>query len=345
MVVRDEPDLAPALRMRRLLYGQLLSRALCAVAAARVPDLLAEGPRSAPELADRIVADPDALRQVLRALAAFDVFVEHPDGTFALTPLGATLCADAPASALPTALLVGGEIGRAWNEFDLTLRAGPPAFDAVFGVDFFTYANLKPELRLVFDQSQARGLELDLPHISQAVPVAGSGTIVDLGGGDGALLAHLLAAHPTVNAVLMDLPHVVSLARDRLAEQGLADRCEFVAGDFFQQVPGGGDLYLLRQILHDWDDPHCLELLAACRRAMPEPARLMIIELLVDHRIQAAAGAELTALMDLYMLSIFHGRERTRAEFADLLERTGFAITEVATRPDRMAAITAVPVG
>lgn len=334
---------SPAVRIRRLLYGQLLSRALCVVAASRVPDVLAAGPRTAEEVAAQVAANPRALRQMLRALSVFDVFVEHPDGTFGLTPVGRALCTDTWASALPTALLVGGEIGRAWNELDVTLHSGLPSFGAVFGLDFFSYADLKPELRATFDRSQERGLELDLDSITNTVDFGGYSTIVDVGGGDGALLAHLLTTWPHTRGVLMELPRVVPAANLRFSSGGLADRCEVVAGDFFEEVPTGGNLYLLRQILHDWDDEHCLTLLRATRRAMRPDATLMIVELVVDDELRADPDAEMTALMDLYMLAIFDGRERTRAEFAALLAAAGFAPHGVTPLSNRMAAITATP--
>lgn len=337
----EKPDLTCALRMRRLLYGHVVSRALCCMAVLNIPDLLADRAMTAAELAERTASHAASLRQTMRALAAFGVFVEHPDGTFGLTPLGATLRRDAPASARPTAVLVGNEIGQAWNQFEVTVRTGHTAFSTSFGTDFFSYVDLKPDTRAVFDLSQATGLALDLDRIVNGLDLSGHHMLVDVGGGDGALLEHLLTAYPDARAIVMDLPRVAAKARARMRDAGLADRCEIQAGDFFDRVPTGGDLYLLRQILHDWDDESCLRLLRTCRAAMPSGATLMIIELLAEERALAGHEGEMTALMDLYMLSIFDGKERTRSEFTDLLAAAGFAIRDVTLLGQRIAGIAA----
>jgi hypothetical protein len=345
LVGDERQEVAHALRMRRLLYGHLVSRALCSIAALRIPDLIGDGAMSATELAGLTATHALSLRQTMRALTTFGVFVEHPDGTFGLTPLGATLRDNAPASAWPTAMLVRNEIGQSWNQFEITVRTGHTAFSEVFGTDFFSYVDLKPETRAIFDLSQAAGLALDLDRIVEGLDLSGFGTIVDVGAGDGALLVHLLRAYPQARGIVLDLPRVAAKARTRMAEAGLAERCEIRSGDFFGTIPGGGDLYLLRQILHDWDDEHCVQLLRTCRAAMPPNAVLLIIELIVEERALAAAAGEMTALMDLYMLSIFDGKERTRSEFADLLAAAGFAITELTLLDERLGAIAAVPVG
>jgi hypothetical protein len=339
-----ESDVEHALRMRRLLYGHLVSRALCSIAALRIPDLIGDGAVSASELARRTATHAASLRQTLRALTTFGVFVEHADGTFGLTPLGASLRSGATASALPTAMLVGNEIGQAWNQFEVTLRTGNTAFSAAFGTDFFSYVDLKPETRAIFDQSQATGLALDLDRIVAGLDFSGYRKIVDVGAGDGALLEHLLRSYPDVRGVVLDLPRVAVKARQRMRAAGLEDRCDVRAGNFFGRIPGGGDLYLLRQILHDWDEEHCVRLLRTCRAAMPPGARLLIIELLAEERVHARQDGEMTAIMDLYMLSIFDGKERTRAEFTELLAAAGFEIADVTLLGDRLGAIAAVPV-
>lgn len=339
----EKPDVEHALRMRRLLYGHLVSRALCSIAALRIPDLIGDGARSAAELAEETATNPASLRQTLRALATFGVFAEHPDGTFGLTPLGASLRSGTPASAWPTAMLVGNEIGQAWNQYDVTLRTGNTAFSEAFGTDFFSYVDLKPETRAIFDLSQATGLALDLDRIVAGLDFSGYRTIVDVGAGDGALLEHLLRSYPAARGVVLELPRVAAKARLRMEAAGLTGRCEIRAGNFFGRIPGGGDLYLLRQILHDWDDEHCLRLLRTCRAAMPPGATLLIIELFAEEHALAGADGEMTAIMDLYMLSIFDGKERTRGEFTQLLEAAGYTIAGITPLGERLGAITAIP--
>ncbi|MGH3388265.1 MAG: methyltransferase [Actinomadura sp.] len=339
-------QLPAAVAMREALYGQLLSRALCTVAKLGIPGLLGDGPRSAESLADSVRANPASLRRVLRALTAFDVFTEHEGGTFGLTPFGATLRADAPMSALPTALLAGAEVGAAWNELEDVVRTGKPAFPELFGQDFFDYLQANPELRGVLDRSQAEGMALEIDELIACLDVTGRRTVVDVGGGDGALLAHLLSADPQLRGALVDLPSVVAVARDRLARRGLADRCDFVAGDFFEDViPGGGDLYLLRNILHNWSDERCVALLRNCRGRMPEDATLAVVDMVAAEPTATASAQRMTGLMDLYMMCLFGaGRERGTGEFAELLDRAGFAVSRVSVLSMAVAVVEATPV-
>ncbi|MDX3612452.1 methyltransferase [Streptomyces europaeiscabiei] len=335
-------DLRAPMQMREMLYGALLSRALCAAAVMGIPDALATGPRSAEELAEEVDAVPDLLNQLLRTLTAFDVFDRLPDGKYALTPLGATLRADAPGSARPTALLVNGEMGAAWAALLGTVRTGRPGFEAVHGMPLFDYLDLHPTLRETFDQSQACDLQLSLEHIKSAVAPVGR-TIVDVGGGDGTLLAYLLTGSPGARGVLLDTEATAARAKDVLAEAGLEERTEVVAGDFFVDVPGGGDLYLLREILHDWDDPQCIAILRACRHAMTPDARLVIIERVATDQDLRDAESRMTALMDLYMMSVLRGEERTLGDFERLLSEAGFACSAVSRSPGQVVVIEAVP--
>ena len=337
-------DVALAAQMRRLIYGQLLSRALCAVAALGIPDTLAGGPRTAEYLAAHCGAHPRALRQVLRALVTFGAFVQHEDGTFGLTPLGATLRADAVASARPTALLVGAEIGHAWNDFLSTVRTERPAFENVFGTGFFAYLESNPQLRATFDLSQAAWLAPDLEEIIHHVDLSDREVVVDVGGGDGALLEHLLTRYPHARGVLIDLPTAAERAHERLTIAGLSGRFEICPGDFCTAVPAGGDVYVLRQIMHDLTDERCRDLLTACRAAMTEHSALIIIDLVTDERTADDDNdAHMTSLMDLYMMSLFGTKERTSLEFDGLLAAAGFAARAVTRLSSQMVAIEALP--
>jgi hypothetical protein len=336
-------ETALAVEMRHLLYGQLISRAVCAVAVLGVPDVLGDQRYTADELAAKCGADPRALHQLLRALVPFGVFTEHADATFGLTPLGGTLRGDARASALPTALLVHDEVGQAWNEFLTTVRTGRPAFAAVHGTDFFTHLETRPRLRAVFHASQQHGLSMDLDGILRHVDFTGRRVLVDIGGGDGALLEAVLTAHPGTRGVLVDLPAVVEAAAGRFAAAGLTDRTELCSGDFLADLPEGGDLYMMRQITHDLDDARCAALLAACRRAMDPGATLLIMDLMADAGAPTGRDARMTATMNLYMMSVFGGHERTRAEFEDLLARAGFAVESVTRVAGQMTALAARP--
>ncbi|MEV5341656.1 DUF6875 domain-containing protein [Streptomyces sp. NPDC052676] len=342
----DAGQAREALRMRHLIYGQLRSRAVCAMAELGLADLLAEdGPLTADTLAARTGAHPESLARLLRALASFGVL--EADGgepvRYALTPLGATLRSDAPGSALPTALLALAATGPAWQRLPEVVRDGRPAYGAAHGRDFFAHLDEDPWLRTVFDRSQETGLALELRGVLDALDLTGTRVVVDVGGGDGALLAGLLSARPRLRGLLVDRPAALPAARARFAAAGLGERCEAVEGDFFGTLPSGGDLYVLRHILHDWDDDACVRLLRSCRAAMAPGARLA----LVDHMTDPADGperAEWGALMDLYMMTLFGGgRERGRAETEALLRRAGFTVTAVTRLPGGSAVVEARP--
>ncbi len=331
-----------SVQIRQMVFGQLLSRAVCTAAELGLSDLLADGPLSVSELAGRTGADPRRLAQLLRALAAFELYAARDDGAYELAPLGAALCAGAPGSALPTALLAAGEIGAAWTGMAETVRTGEPAFERHTGVDFFTHLGRDQRQRTLFDRSQTHDQELEIDRLLAEVDFSGYRRIVDVGGGDGALLARLLSEHADAEGVLLDSPKVAATASARMHRAGLAQRCTTIGGDFFGEVPGGGDLYVLRQILHDWDDERCVELLRACRRAMPRAARLMIIERVVEEG-GTGQDARFAALMDLYMMTVLGGEERSGREFGDLLGKAGFAVRRVHRLPTAVAVVEAAP--
>ncbi|WP_245685546.1 acetylserotonin O-methyltransferase [Streptomyces yerevanensis] len=341
----DEARLENAARMRMLLYGQLISRALCVAVRLGVPGILAERRRTAEDVARTVSAHPVAMRRLLRALTAFEVFTQDDAGRYALTPLGGALCPDEPGSAEPTALLVGHEVGATWTELAHTIRTGESAFVKVHGSSLFDYLEGQPDTREAFDRSQATGLSLELDEVFDAVDFSGFPLVVDVGGGDGALLTRLLRSTPGSTGVLVDLPGTVPLADKRIAEEGVEDRCTAVTGDFFDELPPGGDLYLLSHVLHDWDDDRASAILRTVRAAMPPGSRLKVIDLVTDADGAAdSAAVRMPALMDLYMLSLFGasgGKERTKDEFAALLTGAGLRCEEIKVLPSGMAVITA----
>ncbi|SFP29272.1 MULTISPECIES: methyltransferase [Actinomadura] len=331
-----------AVRMRALLHGQIVSRALCVVAELGLADELRDGPRTAEELAARVSAHPGAVRRLLRALSAFDVFAADADGAFRLTPLGATLCEDAPGSARPTALLLGGPVGTAWTRLGHTARTGGSAFTDAFGTGFFEHLTGEPELNATFDRSQAEGLRVELDEVFGAVDFTPYRRIVDVGGGDGELLARLLEGVPGAHGRLLDLPGTVARAAGRLAARGLAGRCSLVAGDFFAEVPSGGDLYLLSHVLHDWDDERAVDILRVCRTAMPPDATLMVIDLLPDGGTDDSS--RFAAGMDLYLMSLFGGDgggERGDEAVRRLLRDAGLEPRSTLRLPSGMGVVTA----
>ncbi|MFB8354354.1 methyltransferase [Streptomyces niveus] len=335
-----------AARMRMLLYGQLVSRAVCTAVELGLPEALAGGRRSAEDLAGEVAAHPFALRRLLRALVPFDVFTEEADGTFSLTELGTTLLPGTPGTARPTALLLGGEVGRTWGEFGHTVRTGDSAFRLIHDRELFEHLEQRPERREVFDRSQEAGLRLELDEIFEAVTFDRYPRIVDVGGGNGHLMCELLLRTPGSTGVVVDLPGTVALAEKRIVEGNLIDRCTATAGDFFSAVTPGADLYILSHILHDWGDDSAVSILRTCAAALPPHGRIMVIDLLTDAGSADGGRHRLPALMDLYMLSLFGasgGRERTGGDFTALLAAAGLEHEETLVLPSGMGVITARP--
>lgn len=347
-----------AVTARELLYGQLAGRALAAAAELGIPALLAERPSTTADLAERVGADAGSVGRLMRALAVFDVFAEDETGAYALTPLGAALTPDHPASALPSALLVAGEFGAAWDRLVRTVRSGRSPFLDDHGTDPFTLMESPggARLRATFDSSQRFGLALELDEIMRHVDFSGYRTVVDIGGGDGAFIRRVLDAHPDVRGVLFDLPGSVARADEPAGrapagrEEGRArareERLSVVAGDFFEQVPEGGDLYLLSHILHDWDDENAVRILRTCRRAMAPAATLMVVDLTAADGGDRGPESRAAALMDLYMLSLFGGgggQERTAAEVRALLAKARLRVSGTHALPSGMQVISAVP--
>ncbi|MBB0242856.1 methyltransferase [Streptomyces alkaliphilus] len=339
--------------MRMLLYGQLVSKVLCAAVRLGVPEALSGGGRRVAEVAREVGAHTVALHRLLRALASFDV-VEEADGAFSLTSLGSTLLPDTPGTAHPTAMLLANEVGATWAEFDHTLRTGDSAFRHLHGSSLFDHLERQPERRTDFDLSQEAGLRLELDEIFEFVTFDRYQSIVDVGGGNGHLMCELLHRTPGSSGVILDLSGTVSLAEKRVAEEELTHRCTALAGDFFIEVSPGADLYILSHVLHDWGDEDAVKILRTCASAMPDSGRLMVIDLAMTSPTapagtsRAPGGGEgsrhLPALMDLYMLSLFGaagGRERTTDEFVALLSRAGLDAEDISVLPSGMAVITA----
>nr|B0CN39.1 RecName: Full=O-methyltransferase SfmM3 [Streptomyces lavendulae]ABI22145.1 SAM-dependent methyltransferase [Streptomyces lavendulae] len=331
--------------MRRMLYAQLPSRALVVVAQLGIADILAEGPADISTLAERTSTDAVALARLLRGLAVFGVFEEGAEQVYSLTPLGEALTSGHPASALPSATLVAGQFGAAWGDLLETVRTGQSPFERSRGVSLFTHMEQDEELRAVFDDSQGRGLALELDEILRAIDFSAYPTVVDVGGSDGTFLRRILSAHPDISGIVFDLPGSTSLQAERPTADPLEGRYSVATGDFFDSLPEGGDLYLLSHILHDWDDDRAVQILRTCRAAMSDDATLMVVDLIAANRGQRDERLHTAALMDLYMLSLFGGnggQERTAAQVEVLLSKAGFRITRVDSLPSGMNVIRAV---
>ena len=321
-----QPNDVPApVALLRMMTGYWISKALNVAAELGVADLLRDGPRSSDELAGACGAHPAALYRLLRALAGVGVFTELDGRRFALTPLAELLRSDVPGSMRALARMYGSEQYRAWDGLLESVRTGEPAFDRTFGASYFDYLGRNPDAGAVFNEAMTGWTTQVADAVVEAYDFTGVNTVVDVGGGHGLLLATILRAHPSMRGALFDLPHVVAGAGPLLEAAGVADRCVTVGGDFFASVPEGGDAYLLAQILHDWDDERCRPILENCRRAMRPDGRVLVVEQVLPPANEPSLGKWL----DLHMLVLLTGRERTEAEYGALLEAAELELTRV----------------
>jgi hypothetical protein len=317
----------PEQTVLRIAQGYQLSQAMYVAAKLGVADVLDTEPLTAQAIADAVGVRASPLRRVLRALVAAGVFCELADGRYACNDAAAALRSDAPGRTRDAVINFGEEMYRSFGELLHTVRTGETAFDSVYGAPLFEYYAANPETQA---SAAARMLARTLPaarEFAASEVLRDARTVVDVGGGAGTLLAEVLRHHREIAGVLLERPGMLEHAEKYLAEQGVGDRCELVEGDFFSSVPAGGDVYVLKSVLHDWDDDRCVAILRNCRAAMHDTAGVVIIELILPERTTAGARMLSGALLDLIMLAFAGGRERTEAEFTALLDRSGLRLT------------------
>jgi hypothetical protein len=333
-------DETPASTLGRLLMGAQVSQAISVAAAMGIADLLADGPRTSEELAVETEAHAGSFYRLLRALASVGVLREDEQQRFALTPVGELLRRDVAGSLHGWAAFVGRPyIRAAWSELEHSIRTGETAFDHVHATDIWSYRAEHPEESEIFDRAMESLTGSSNSALLGAYDFGRFETVVDVGGGNGALLAALLGHYPGMRGILFDQPHVVANARSTLAAEGVADRCTVVAGSFFEEVPAGGDAYAMKSILHDWEDAEAAAILRVCRSAMADAARLVLVE-----RIVGAANEDpRTKFSDLNMLVAPGGRERTIEEWRALLDSTGFALVGTTPTASGLTVIEARP--
>jgi SAM-dependent methyltransferase len=335
----DEP-IKPVARLREMIMGFRMTQLLYVAAKLNLADQLATAPQSAHQLAHTVGADASSLRRLLRALAGAGLVVET-NGTFELTAVGELLRRDRPGSLHAVAALYGEEwLWRAYGRMLHSVQTGEPAFTHVHGLSFYDYLSHDPTAAAQFQHAMSEYSRLEADAIAAAYDFSGHSTVVDIGGGKGTLLAKLLSAHGGLSGVLFDLPEVVLGADHVFTLAGVSSRASWVGGDFFSAVPHDGDLYLLKSVLHNWDDEAAARLLQCCHRAMGPHARLLVAE-----RVVPADNAPSEAkLFDINMLVVVGGRERTEAEYRELFKRSGFALARVIPTNSPLSLIEAQPV-
>ncbi len=318
--------------LRGMIAGYMMSQIVSVTAALGLADVLTERVMSAADLARATASHEGSLRRLLHALAACGLVEQPHAGHFALTKRGALLRTGVPGSLRNLALMVGNEgCWRAWGDLRLVMRDGEPAFARLLGMPPFAYAETRPDLAAAFDAYMADRTRLALEAILAGHDFARYGRIVDVGGGNGVLIGGILATTSTATGIVFDTPAAVAGAGRLIAENGVAERCSIVSGDFFESVPLGGDAYILKTVLHDWDDDRAVAILANCRHAMSPRSVLLVIERLLPERIEGSDAHREITMMDLHMLVLHGGRERTAADFAELFAAAGLEL--IATRP------------
>ena len=308
----------------QLITGLWASQAVYMACKLSLPEHLAPGARNADELADLVQARPEPLYRLMRALSTFGVLMEDDQGRFSLTSVGESLRTDAPGSLRWLALYMVEAEWEAWRQALHSIRSGETAIEHLFGRPLFVHLQHRPDLQESFSKAMAGMAQQLSVAVGEAYDFSLARNIVDVGGGHGGLMMHLLRTNPEARGIVFDLAHVVEGAGAAL-DENLRPRCRFVAGSFFETIPAGGDIYLMSYIIHDWDDERAVEILKRCREAMKAESRLLIIEnVLPDARVPSFGK-----LLDLEMLVIAGGQERTEQEYRRLVERSGLHVTRV----------------
>ena len=322
-----ESERAAAAAMLPMIWGMHISRAVYVAAELRIADLLADGPVSSTELARATRTHEPSLYRVLRLLAALGVLDTVEPRSFGLTALGDRLRSDAPACVRSWAIIAEALGGvRPFEHILHTVRTGEPGFDTALGMKIFDFLAQNPQNASTFDAAMSERTAAFAPSVADACDFSHARTVVDVGGGTGTLLVEILRRHAHLHGILFETPAVAARADAVLDAIDLADRCQVLAGDFFENLPDGADYYVLANVLHDWDDTQAGQILRNCRLAMARDGRVLIVERLIP---DTPGDAVPTLLSDINMLVITGGQERTTAEYGDLLAAAGLTIGEV----------------
>jgi ubiquinone/menaquinone biosynthesis C-methylase UbiE len=323
--LKDTSESSASMTLRQMLGGCWLTQSIHVIAKLGIADLLKDGPQTAEQLSGALRVNADALYRMLRTLTGYELFEEDEQHRFGLLPMGALLQKGVHGSLHALAIWNGEVPYKAWGAVMHTMTTGQPALRHALGMKLFEYLTEDREAGQVFDEAMT-GLSIQVSRaVVAAYDFSGIKRIVDVGGGQGTLIAAVLQANPSMQGVLFDRSPVVEGAKRELQASGIADRCEIVAGDFFEFAPEGGDAYLLSSIIHDWDDARGLLILQNCRRAMERQSKLLLVECVIPD----APGPVFSKLLDLQMLVVTGGRERTESQFKALLAVANFNLNKI----------------
>ncbi|MEO6562334.1 MAG: methyltransferase [Nitrosospira sp.] len=319
-------DALPTSQLMQMIFGFVTSQAISVAARLSIADLLKDGSKSIDELAQATGAQPRPLYRILRALASVGIFAEDEAGRFKLTPLAEPLRSNIPGSVRDFSIFVGADWHwRAWGDLFGSAQSGLPAFERIHDRAYFDYLGENAGAAEVFNDAMTSMSATASGAIADDYDFTGINKLVDVGGGHGMLLCSILEKYPQMSGMLMDAPSVIAGTKEAIEARGLSGRCNTVGGDFFLSVPAGGDAYIMKHIIHDWNDERASTILQCCHRQMSAEGRLLVVEMVIPEGNAPSFGK----LMDLEMLVLLHSYERTEAEYRELFNRSGFKLTRI----------------
>ncbi len=327
---------SPRQKLFGMISGYKSTQALYVAAKLGIADHLTRGPMRSDELAKEVGANPKALLRLMGHLAALGIFTQDESRKFRLTPIGELLRNDDPESMRYNAIFAGEENYKATGDLLHNVRTGETAFNHLYGKGHFEWMADHPDASSTFNKAMAQSLRR-LENPLESYDYSGKHLIVDVGGGRGDLITSIIRANPGLKGILFDLPQGTEEAQSQLKTKGVADRCQIVRGSFFNSVPEGGDVYVLSRILHDWPDDKAATILANCRKAIKEDGTLLIRDNVITDR------DEMGSQLDLTMMIMTGGEERTESEWRNLLHSTGFALTKIFRKEGQLDLIEAKP--
>ena len=339
----NKEHLAPVVELLRLVNGNWVTQAIAVTAELEIMDRLAQGARTAKELAKATACDEASLRRLLRALASLGLCEEQEDGFFAPSAMGSLLQSDAPMSLRAYALRYGRYQWPAWGKLLHSVKTGECARTLLDGMVGFEHLERDATMAAIYHRAMSEVTRLIAQAVVPAYDFCGFRRIADVGGGYGEMLIAILRACPATRGVLFDRPDALGGATRHLQEAGVADRCEIIAGNFFESVPAGADGYLLKSVIHDWSDERGAAILRCCRNAMPRDAKLLLVEYLMPERMEASVLNRDAARSDLNMLVMLGGRERTASEYRLLLQSVGLSVARIVPAALNFSVIEAIP--
>ncbi|HEU4595829.1 MAG TPA: methyltransferase [Pyrinomonadaceae bacterium] len=339
-VPQNNLETPPEVALLQLGTGYWISQSIYVAARLGVADLLKDGPAGIEDLARATGTQPAPLFRLMRVLASVGVFAEEGERRYKLTPLSEQMVTG-PKSMRPMLIHLGeAPSWRAWGELLHGVETGETAFQHANGAEVFPFYATHPESAEPFNEAMTAYSNVVTEAVINAYDFSPFRKIVDVGGGHGLLLTSILKAAPEASGVIFDLPPVVEGARARVEAEGLAERCEVSGGDFFESVPEGGDAYVLKTIIHDWDEERALSILRNIHRAMKDEGKLLLIETVIED----GDGPSFSKLSDLHMMIMTGGQERTEAEYATLYERAGFRLTRIVRTESLMGVVEGVKI-